>query len=217
MAEIFIKASEISNLTDARYFSAQGVEWLGFNLDENNPEAVSHPQFLAIREWISGPNIVGEFATLSDISYLNRCIDSLKLKAVQIGQFIQVDSLKKLPSDITLFYEQIIENKEDVLTLKNNWEELRSFVHFFILDFSKNNISWSTLISTPEIFNAIQSLAKDFPLLLSFNPENNEFSEIFTLENLLGLSLKGGSELKTGMKSFETYDSIFEYLEEIKN
>ena len=108
MAEIFIKASEISNLTDARYFSAQGVEWLGFNLDENNPEAVSHPQFLAIREWISGPNIVGEFATLSDINYLNRCIDSLKLKAVQVGQFIQVDSLKKLPSDITLFTNKLL-------------------------------------------------------------------------------------------------------------
>jgi phosphoribosylanthranilate isomerase len=214
MADFFIKASEISNLTDARYFAAQGVEWLGFNLDENNPEALSQIQFLAIKDWIAGPKIVGEFASVTDIEQLNQYIDSLKLQAVQVGQFLEAEHLKNIRPGTKLFYEQILEKKEDILNLRNKWEKLSPFVHYFVINIAKNNISWNSLNSDSEIINCLTQLINDFPVILSFTPEKNEISEILSLKNLLGLSLKGGSELKTGMKSFEDYDFIFEYLEE---
>ena len=49
----------ITNLTDARYFSAWEVEWLGFNLSQGEENAISPLQVAAMREWVEGPKIVG--------------------------------------------------------------------------------------------------------------------------------------------------------------
>ena len=57
-----IKASQITNLTDARYFAAWGVEWLGFGLESGQDYFVTTAQMAAIKEWVEGPKMVGEFS-----------------------------------------------------------------------------------------------------------------------------------------------------------
>jgi phosphoribosylanthranilate isomerase len=57
-----IKASRVAHLTDARYFAAKEVDYLGFNL-EAGTEGYLDPMYMkAIREWVEGPKIVGEFS-----------------------------------------------------------------------------------------------------------------------------------------------------------
>ncbi len=53
MLSIPIIAANITNLTDARYFAAQGVDYLLFDLD-----VLSCDQVLEIKEWVSGPEIL---------------------------------------------------------------------------------------------------------------------------------------------------------------
>ena len=55
MLKAKIKISQITNLTDARYFAAWGVDFLGFDI---NPESehFSSPSIVAeISEWVEGP------------------------------------------------------------------------------------------------------------------------------------------------------------------
>ncbi|MEZ4897663.1 MAG: hypothetical protein R2806_12545 [Saprospiraceae bacterium] len=46
-------ANQITNLTDARYFAARGLDGLIFDLEKMDPKEV-----LAIVEWIAGPDII---------------------------------------------------------------------------------------------------------------------------------------------------------------
>lgn len=50
-------AKNISHLTDARYFSAMGVEWISFNIGING---ISEAAFHGIVEWIEGPKVAIE-------------------------------------------------------------------------------------------------------------------------------------------------------------
>lgn len=53
-----VKVNKIEHLTDARYFAAAGVDYMGFQLDApgmNNEEEIR--KIAAIREWVSGPQI----------------------------------------------------------------------------------------------------------------------------------------------------------------
>ena len=56
-----IKASKIENLTDARYFAAQGVEYLGFDLTNIEENQEKYRTIHAIKEWVEGVQFVGEY------------------------------------------------------------------------------------------------------------------------------------------------------------
>ena len=60
MPKIKIKASSITNLTDARYFAAMLVDYLGFQLDLSHDERISPEEFHGIKAWVEGPQIVAQ-------------------------------------------------------------------------------------------------------------------------------------------------------------
>jgi len=60
MLKTRIKASNISNLTDARYYAAWTVNWLGLDLRASAEQPLSLEAVKTIKEWIEGPVIVGE-------------------------------------------------------------------------------------------------------------------------------------------------------------
>lgn len=70
-------AMNVTNLTDARYFAARGIDYLLFDLDEMD---VSH--ILEIKEWVEGPEILLLFSAQS-INDVDECV--LKIKPVAIG------------------------------------------------------------------------------------------------------------------------------------
>jgi len=54
---IRVKAGAITHLTDARYFAAMGVYWLGIDID-----SLAHPvqEYQEIKDWVEGPVILPE-------------------------------------------------------------------------------------------------------------------------------------------------------------
>ena len=48
-----IIATQVTNLTDARYFAARGIEYLLFDMDESSIDTI-----LEIKEWVEGPKIL---------------------------------------------------------------------------------------------------------------------------------------------------------------
>ena len=50
----------ITNLSDARYFAAWGVDFISFNQDESSPYYASWDKIKEIKEWVEGPKILIE-------------------------------------------------------------------------------------------------------------------------------------------------------------
>ena len=61
MLKAKIKISQITNLTDARYFAAWGVDYLGFDIHPDSDAFVNPAKLKEIAEWVEGPEIVLEF------------------------------------------------------------------------------------------------------------------------------------------------------------
>lgn len=80
---MLVKASSVTNLTDARYFAAKEVNYLGFNLEEGSPGYLEPASMKAIREWIAGPHIVGEFEN-AGIDHVLAAIEFYNLDVVQL-------------------------------------------------------------------------------------------------------------------------------------
>ncbi len=207
MLKTRIKASQVTNLTDARYFAARGVEWLGFNLDSGTENFI-HPQNIkAIKEWLEGPQIVGEFG-MQDISEITAAIDFLNLDAIQVGMF--ADTSSSMLRDITVIKEIVIEKNPDYYNLRSNLEAASANVDIFLLNYSKNNLSWES-ISTK--INTLKDLCTRFKIILSIDFELAELTEILEAVSIYGLSLKGGEEEQVGFKSFDELDEILDALE----
>ena len=217
MSKIIIKASEIGNLTDARYFSAWGVDWLGFSLDSENPAYIGPTQISAMREWLSGPGIVAEMGPFSDADLLLQAVEILKPDALQIGQFTALEAVKTLDGSLTIIKEQIPDSLDLLADLEFEWREWAGTADFFLLNLEKNGFSWSELKKDSEKLGQLKNLCANFSVMLSTVFDATELSEIIETLKPYGISVKGGEEEKVGMKSYDELDAFFETLEEINH
>jgi len=208
-----IKAAQISNLTDARYFAAWYSEWLGFCCDTASPNYVSPALLHAIRDWIEGPQIVGEFGA-QDAVQIREAVEALNLDAVQVGFFYDAARLKTL-NGLTVIREIVIDPNEGI-DLAPTLEALSPFVECFLLEFNKNNISWNDIKNDKNYFNinVLKSLCEKYCILLSINIKGNEANELLKTLQPEGLNVFGGDEEKVGFKSYDEMDELFEAVAE---
>ena len=127
---MLIKASGITNLTDARYFAAKEVDFLGFNLEENTEGYLDPMHMKAIREWVQGPKVVGEF-THASTHYVREAAAFFGLDAVQVpatGHGADWAVLEGVPVIAALH--------ADTPDLDRLLEEKAPFVQYFLIDIS---------------------------------------------------------------------------------
>ena len=204
-----IKASHITNLTDARYFAAKEVEWLSFNFTEGATSYIDPMKAQAIIDWVTVPNIVGEFDRLS-ADAINFYTDGWGLQVVQVGFFAPISTVKAI-KNVPIIKEIWIEEFTNPDFLREELLAFSPYVQAFQVDFTKNNITWAD-IKNPSAMLTVEdltSICEDFKIILSIDFENFMLDEIKTL-NLYGLNLKGGEEERTGVKSFDELDEIFD-------
>lgn len=202
---MFIKASGLTNLTDARYFAAKDVQFLGFNLEAGTPGYLDPMYMRAIREWVQGPLIVGEY-TQTSVAEVREAAAFFGLDAVQVT----ARYVPELPQLAGLTVLLAVHADQDAATLEEIFRQAAPYVQHFILQFStKNDIEtspgyeaefWRNLCAQHSVLLHWDGLAGDLPALLTNWP-------------LAGLSLTGGDEQQVGVKSFEEIEEIFEWLE----
>ena len=95
MLKTNVKASSVTNLTDARYFAAWEVAWLGFNFDAGSDRYIQPQLMKAIREWVDGVKAVGEF-NMQAPEEIRAAAELLALDAVQVGMFTDLSALDSL-------------------------------------------------------------------------------------------------------------------------
>jgi phosphoribosylanthranilate isomerase len=88
-----IKADNITNLTDARYFAAKEVEWLTFNFTEGVTGYIDPMKARAMFEWVAVPNIVGVFERVT-ADEAHFYAQSWHLTMIQVGAMTQNEEIQ---------------------------------------------------------------------------------------------------------------------------
>ncbi len=210
MYKPFIKAGHLENLTDARYFAAKDVEWLGFYLDPNDPESISFQELSAIREWVEGPKIIAEVGFLGFDA--ERVMGQLSgVDGIQVSGFTQLDR-SMLDEGNVVIREFIAEaNGElpvDLSALQKG--------EILLLDLERNQI-------TPEVLGMTYEAYIDWLRILTGGLAECILDVPFTGEELhkfvedfkpWAIQLKGSEEEKVGYKSYDEIDAYFDYYDE---
>lgn len=208
-----VKASSITNLTDARYFAAWEVEWLGFNLNIGAADYIEPHLVKTIKEWVDGVKIVGEF-DLSSADHINEMAQALNLDGAQLGMFTPLETFQELEYATTLFKEIVVEKGTNEEEIRNHMTDFAPYVKAFVLNFEKNDLGMADLENGRGLRKEeLILLCKSFPILISMPVSSAELADVLVEAAPLGISVKGGAEEKVGYKSFDELDELFEFLE----
>ena len=210
MSKPLIKAGHIENLTDARYFAARDVEWLGFRLDEKDEEAISIHELNAIKEWVEGPKI------LAEIGFLNLATDSLLeqlsgIDGVQISGYSNTSEHILHPSQ-TIIREIVVQEDGEIPVDISKFSENE----IILFDLEKNNVHPGKLnFSMKAYFDWLRSLVTQVSQYILDVPFSGKelFSFVQDFEPM-AIQLKGSEEEKVGFKSYDDIDDFFEYFED---
>ena len=209
MLKLKIKASQITNLTDARYFAAKEVEWLSFNFVEHTDNYIEPMRGRAMFDWVEVPHIVGEFDGF-DADAVNFYAENWGLKAVQIGQKTEVFDVKSA----YILKEITVESHTTADILRGLLSPFKNMVAAFQLNFDAPNMSFSDIKNNKCALDLadLSSLCAAFNIILNVDFQLVELEDIIDLKPF-GLSLKGGEEERVGVKSYDELDEIFDKLE----
>jgi phosphoribosylanthranilate isomerase len=196
MLKTKVKISKVNNLTDARYFAAMGVDYLGFCCNTGTEMYCAPSRIKEITEWVSGPQFVLEFDGWQQETDIATLLETGIGQAVHFGAFATYGSTFGVP----VFKDFILENIA---------ESDFTGVAFPVIRTEK---SYHQLTYTE--VEKIKELAIQKNVFLDIHFETKQLSEIIENLPVYGIILRGGEEEKTGVKSFEELDSIFELLQD---
>jgi len=200
MLKTKVKISKINNLTDARYFAAAGVDYLGYCCNPDTEKYCSIVKIKEISEWVEGPLSVMEFDGWQSEAQIEEVIEQLTTDALHFGAFATYTQDFRKPIFKDFIFENLAETSFHALVENCTFPVIRTQKSFKDFNESELNLINNTLNAT-ECF-----------LDIGFGSE--DISEILDrFQRLGGLILRGADEEKVGFKSFEQLDTIFEKLE----
>ncbi len=201
---MLIKASHITNLTDARYFAAKDVQFLGFNLEAGTDGYLDPMYMRAIREWVEGPLIVGEFSQ-SPIAEVREAAAFFALDAVQVS----ASYLPELAVLEGLTVLLAVEADQETRALEALFQQAAPYTAHFVVHFSAKNNAFPLAGQTEFWAN----LCAQYSILLHWDGPVAEFPALLAALQPAGLSLASGGEEQVGVKSFEEIEEVFDWLE----
>ncbi|MBC6399953.1 MAG: hypothetical protein GDA42_03665 [Ekhidna sp.] len=195
----FVKISNISSLSDARYCAGMMVDLLGFNIDPSSENKVTSTDYREITEWVSGVSFVGEFEN-ADQDNICQALGEYAIDYIQIADLSAVENINLLGKP--LIFQLSIETKEDLDKLKSELSYLDGWVRIVVIR-----------SSNPALFEAIDSQIgcynnANLRLLKGFGVTEND-----DLAKFQGLEMEATEEEKPG---FKDYGDIMDVLESIE-
>lgn len=202
---MLVFASRITNLTDARYFAAREADFLGFNLETGTPGYLDPVFMKAMREWVEGPRIVGEFS-LSPAHVVREAAAFYGLDAVLVHA---PQHLNELPALEGLNVILAVDGAAQPDELAGIFRNAAPWTTLFLLDFSEKKSGWPEWRARAAEWVAFFNL---YPTLLSLDVPAEELPEILEQLRPAGLVLRGGEEEQVGVKSFDEIEAILDRL-----
>jgi phosphoribosylanthranilate isomerase len=195
-----ILARRITSLTDARYFAALEVHYLAFNLEPNTPGYLDPVLMQALREWVEGPKVTGEFTLATHATTVAEAAAFYHLDAVLVpaemplGPLLDagVEVLVKMPADYTAVRNFSVQNA--------------AFRGTLVLELPADATDWHDALDwLPEVSSV-------HPVLLQWTGTAAEVPSLLQKSGAAGLSLTGGDEEQVGVKSFDDLNEVFDVI-----
>ncbi|MFN3316989.1 MAG: hypothetical protein ACK40K_09275 [Raineya sp.] len=199
----FIKVSNISNLSDARYCAGMGVEMLGFAVEQDAEHYVMPQAYQEMIGWLSGVEFVAEF-THSNLEQINEILEQYPAHAFQTENEAVLEKIlhNKQSQDIETLPIKILFRTPKIDILRKVAEKYASIVNFFILaDANQHHIQ------------EIKSLTDKYAILLEHINDLTDAELLLQNTNIKGFVLSGSKEIAPGLKDFDNLAVFLEGLE----
>lgn len=183
-----IIATDIANLTDARYFAAWGVEGLAYNIDPLSDNSLTSAELKEIADWVEGPATMLKIDGLEVPETLSDFTSNINVKNIIIGPYIDAVGL--------VGFEKIFR----ICTLEDGWQDNDHLILVIPHEIS-------TISETHK--EKIIRITSNKNVYLDANFSANDLVQITNL-GFSGIILKGGEEEKVGYKSYDKLDEILE-------
>lgn len=181
-----VKAGSISNLSDARYCSGMGVDFLGFRCIQGQPGYISPGTYQEIRGWISGPLIVAEIYGIGSGEELRSVMENYHPDYLELSpaEYAAVGHAITIP-----FILAVSETAQlPVMSAKPAY------------------------ILLPEAQTDFTGFAAEYEILLRVTSVT-EVQGAVSRSGISGISVEGGTEISPGLKNFDELAEILEALE----
>lgn len=187
-----IIAADLKNLTDARYFAAWGVDYMGFVIDNSIPDHID--KIKEMMDWVEGPQHALQITGLEELSTINNQLMKLGIDHIITGPYAT---------------ESI---------LNSDWQLIRSVRLDDLSDLPAHQtyIVQTDLLFTDIAESSLTILTEfciDRSVYLDCTFTAMHLSEIIDT-GIEGIILRGGEEEKVGVKTYDDLDEILEWLEE---
>jgi phosphoribosylanthranilate isomerase len=194
---MILKATNVTTLTDARYFAAKGVDYLGFNLEQSSPGYVAPEYMRAIAEWIQGPRIAGDF-THTPATVIRDFAERYHLDAVQVAP-VHTEEIADLEGLEVLWWWNA--PLPDTSLLDRIVRPFRPLFKYLVLNAEQLPVTadW-------------QAFFQEYPVLLHSERYDLPLWERLKTMGAAGISISGGAEDRVGLKSFEAMDDLLDAL-----
>lgn len=190
--KILVKVNSINHLSDARYFAAHEVEWLGYCFDPDSPDFIQLLMAKGIIDWVVGPKVVAEFG------------DQPSDEIAQVINYINPDFVQ-LPSTFSIlefdFHKSLI--------IQISFSEPKKIEEEMMKWKERANIF---MLNTEEIrlLDDLKKMNSKFQCLINHRRTGQNIIQIVHQSGALGICINGSSEEKTGIKNYEELDELFE-------
>ncbi len=195
----FVKVSNVTNLSDARYCAGMMVDVLGFDVDPTSERRVSPEDFKEITEWVAGVKFAGEFETSSKDTICD-ALNAYPIDYIQITNLSAVETINLLGKPIV--FKLTVDSKTELDQLKSKLSYLDELVEMVIIR-SSNESLFEDLDAQIGYYNGNLKLLKGFGLA------NNE-----ALGKYPGLELEAEEEERPGNKDYGMVMDVLEAIEE---
>lgn len=196
-----VKASGITHLTDARYFAAQGVRWMGFDTAVNGSFDQDILRVMAIKEWIDGVSLIGEFEH-QEVPEILHWVNEVGLDGIQIDHSFPEGEITKLPKGLFIIVRMTTLHLADSQALIDQFNAFESVADYFLMEVNREHFYHGNL----------KALSKNYPMLYEWNAPSELLPAFLEEVSSCGIALRGSNEEKIGFKSFDELDEIFEEL-----
>ncbi|MEN8250903.1 MAG: hypothetical protein ABFS32_18365 [Bacteroidota bacterium] len=185
--------SEVTNLSDARYASGMGVDYIGFSANPANNTYLAIDKIKEIATWLSGVMFIGNIGESIPENFEQ---DNFEL--IQTSNPPLINSFKNPVLLLDATKEEISEIEEAII---NN----SSAVSFFIIKISAETLKKNE--------TQLKELCRAHSIFISTDFDETNVTSILDDLNPEGIVLYGSSEDKPGLSSYEGIADILENLE----
>ena len=195
-----IKLGNITNLSDARFAAAAGIEYMGFCFDTNNSNYIAPVKAKQIIDWTSGCFVVAEFGNQT-INEIMAITEILNIDIVEINNNLLSTNLSEIDKPIIKKLDISLYNTESLSTEIASFSTKVDAFHFFA---SNENISIEEV--------SLKEICANNKIIWGLNTSSKTIKNIIETYHPYALNIVGGNEEKTGVKDFEELNDILEVL-----